>query len=127
MTYYTDELATSGALLCDNELVAYILADLEEDYNPVFTAIVARVDPVSPSDFYAHLLSFKQHTHLPVHAPLPSSSSAMTATRGRGFVGHDAGGSDRGHGRGCGNGRTSRSHGRSSGDSRPQCQVCLKF
>jgi hypothetical protein len=46
----------------------------------------------------------------------------MTATRGGGFVGCDASGKDRGHGRGCGRGR-----GHSSGSSRPQCQVCLKF
>jgi hypothetical protein len=48
MTHYADELAVSGAPLHDDELVAYILAGLEDDYNPVFTAIIARVDSVSP-------------------------------------------------------------------------------
>jgi hypothetical protein len=59
MTHYADELAVYGALLRDDKVIAYILAALEEDYNPIFTAIVARVDPVSPSDLYAQLLSFE--------------------------------------------------------------------
>jgi hypothetical protein len=48
MTHYADELAASGAPLRDDELITYILAGLEEDYNLVFTAIVARVNSVSP-------------------------------------------------------------------------------
>jgi hypothetical protein len=59
MTHYADELAVYGALLRDDKVIAYILAALEEDYNLIFTAIVARVDPVSPSDLYAQLLSFE--------------------------------------------------------------------
>jgi hypothetical protein len=37
MTQYADELATSGSPLRDDELVAYLLAGLNEEYNPVFT------------------------------------------------------------------------------------------
>jgi hypothetical protein len=59
MTQFADELATSGTPLRDDELIAYLLAGLDEDYNPVFTAIVARVDPISPSELYAQLLSFE--------------------------------------------------------------------
>jgi hypothetical protein len=105
--------------LHDDEFNAYILAGLE-DYNPIFTTILARVDLISPSDhdLYAQLLSFEQHTHLQRHASSARSSSAMTATRGRGFAVHGTGGSN--HGR-------SRSRSRSSGGSQPQCQVCLKF
>jgi hypothetical protein len=97
MTHYTDEFIVSGAPLRDDELVAYILAGLEEDYNPVFTAIIAQVDPVSPSDLYAQLLSFEQHTHLQAHASSPASLSAMTATRGHGSTRCGVGGSDRGY------------------------------
>jgi hypothetical protein len=100
------------APLCDDELVAYILAGLDEDYNPVFTAVVARNDPISPSELYSQLLSFEQHVSLQAHQMSGSSSSAMTATHGRGFSnGRGYGGSDRGRGR----------------SSRPQCQVCLKI
>jgi hypothetical protein len=35
------ELATSGTPLHHNELVTYLLAGLDEDYNTVFTAVVA--------------------------------------------------------------------------------------
>jgi hypothetical protein len=93
----------------------------------VFTAVVARVDPISPSDLYAQLLSFEQHAHLQAHFSSGTLSSAMTANRGCGFSGRGSGGSDRGHGPSHGHGRTSRGRGRSSGGSRPQCQVCLKI
>jgi hypothetical protein len=53
MTHYADELAVSGAPLRDDELVVYLLADLDEDYNVVFTVVIARVDPISSSDLYA--------------------------------------------------------------------------
>jgi hypothetical protein len=64
MCHYADELAATGAPLRDDELIAYVLAGLNEDYNPVFTAIVARTDPITPSELYAQLLSFEQHTSL---------------------------------------------------------------
>jgi hypothetical protein len=127
MTHYVDELAVSGAPLHDDELVAYLLAGLDEDYNVVFTAVVARVDPISPSDLYAQLLSFEQHAHLQAHFSSGTSSSAMDTNRGRGFSGRGSGGSDRGHNPSRGRGRTSHDRGRSSGGSRAQCQVCLKI
>jgi hypothetical protein len=64
MTQYADDLATSGSPLWDDELVAYLLAIINEEYNPVSSTVVARVDPISPSDLYAQLLSFEQHTYL---------------------------------------------------------------
>jgi hypothetical protein len=42
MCQYADELAAIGAPLRDDELIAYLLAGLDEDYNPVFTAVVAQ-------------------------------------------------------------------------------------
>jgi hypothetical protein len=50
MCHFANELAASGAPLRDDELVAYLLGDLDidEDFNPVFTAMVARVDPITP-------------------------------------------------------------------------------
>jgi hypothetical protein len=105
MCQYADELAATGAPLRDDELVAYILVGLDEDYNAVFTAIVARIDPIPPSVLYAQLLSFEQHTSLRAHHSFSGSSSAMAATRGHGSSsGRGYGGSDHGRGRG-------RSHG----------------
>jgi hypothetical protein len=48
MTHYADELVASGAPLCDDEFIAYMLIGLAEDYNPVITVGVARVNPISP-------------------------------------------------------------------------------
>jgi hypothetical protein len=50
MCHFANELAVSGAALRDDELVAYLLGglDIDEDFNPVFTAMVARVDPITP-------------------------------------------------------------------------------
>jgi hypothetical protein len=64
MTQYADDLATSGSPLHDDELVTYLLIGFNEEYNLVFTDIVAHVDPISPSDLYAQLLSIEQHTVL---------------------------------------------------------------
>jgi hypothetical protein len=50
MCQYADNLAVTGAPLHDDELVVYILAGLDQDYNLVFIAVVARTDPISPSE-----------------------------------------------------------------------------
>jgi hypothetical protein len=49
MCHFVDELAASGAPLRDDELIAYLLAGLDEDFNPVFTAMVSQVDPITLS------------------------------------------------------------------------------
>jgi hypothetical protein len=86
MSHYADELAASGAPLHDDELVAYLLTGLDEDFNSVFTAVVARVDPMNPSELYAQLLSFEQHIKLQVRTS-GGSSSTMTMSCGRGSSG----------------------------------------
>jgi hypothetical protein len=77
-----DDLAALGTHLRDDEFIAYLLAGLDKEYNPVFTTVVARVDPISPSDLYTQLFSFEQHTTLQVAASSGGSSSAMVATHG---------------------------------------------
>jgi hypothetical protein len=104
MSHYTDELAASGAPLRDDELVTYLLAYLYEDFNPFFTAMEARVDPINPSELYAQLLSFEQHTNLQTRT-YGGSSPAMTVSRGRGSSGGRGSrgptrGTSRGHDRG---------------------------
>jgi hypothetical protein len=100
MCHYAGELTAIGAPLRDDELVTYILASLDEDYNSVFTEIVARTDPISPSELYSQLLSFEQHVSLQAHHMSGSCSSAMAPTRGRVSSGGRGYGSyDRGRGR----------------------------
>jgi hypothetical protein len=84
MTQFADDLTVSGAPLRDDDLVAYLLASLYEEYNPVFTSVVARADPITPSKLYSQLLSFEQHTSLQGSLMHGGASSAMTASRGRG-------------------------------------------
>jgi hypothetical protein len=61
MRSYVDEMVYAGNALTDEECVSYILTGLDEDYNPVFTAIVAHIDSVTPTEVYTQLLSFEQH------------------------------------------------------------------
>jgi hypothetical protein len=66
-------------------VVVYLLVGLNEDYNAVFTAIMARAGPISPSELYVQLMSFEQHTSLQVtNTP---GSSPMVASRNRGYSG----------------------------------------
>jgi hypothetical protein len=53
MCAFANELTALGAPLCNDELVAYLLVGLDEDYNLVFIAIVARVDPIMPIELYS--------------------------------------------------------------------------
>jgi hypothetical protein len=83
MSNFADDLAAFGAPLRDDEFVVYLLASLDEEYNPVFMVIVAQTDPISPSELYAQLLSFEQHTTLRmVSAPggLPSAFTVPVVT-----------------------------------------------
>jgi hypothetical protein len=134
MCQYADDLAASDNPLRDDELVAYLLAGIDEEFNPVFTAVVARVDPITLSELYSQLLSFEHHTSLLSHNSPGSLSSAMAASCGRGLSGgrgFSAPSRGGGHGcdRGCGNmgGRGSSDSSNSNRSSRPQCQLCGKI
>jgi hypothetical protein len=68
MSAYADELVTLGTPLHDDKFIAYLLAGLDEQFNPVFTAMVAQVDLIKPSELFSQLLSFENHTNLQVCA-----------------------------------------------------------
>jgi hypothetical protein len=132
MLAFADDLAASGTQLREDEFVAYLLASLDEEYNPVFTAIVARTDPISPSELYAQLLSFKQHTALQSISAPGGSFSTLATSRGCGYSrGRDYDSSDHGHGRGhgrsCSSCRDRSSRGSTDKSSWLQCQVYLKI
>ena len=57
MKGYADEMAAAGKRLEDDEVISYILAGLDSEYNPCIESVCARVDPISLSDLYAQLLS----------------------------------------------------------------------
>lgn len=54
-----DTLSAIGQPLLDEEVVSYMLAGLGEDYDPLVMSITTRVEPISLTEFYAHMLSFE--------------------------------------------------------------------
>ena len=53
MTALGDELAAAGKPLDDEEMISYIVNGLDSDYNPLVSGIVARVDPITLSEFHS--------------------------------------------------------------------------
>jgi len=47
-----DDMASAGKRLEDEELISYILTGLDIDYDPVVSAVAARVEPINVSDLY---------------------------------------------------------------------------
>lgn len=59
MKTLADTMASVGQPLRDEELISYILAGLDANYNPLVTSITTRADTMSLNDVYAHLLTFE--------------------------------------------------------------------
>ncbi|WVZ64382.1 hypothetical protein U9M48_013903 [Paspalum notatum var. saurae] len=128
-----DEMASLGKPLEDEELVQYILAGPDMDYNPVVSAIAARVESITVGEMYSQLLSFEQRIDLYGGG---SQSSANTAARGgrsgnrggffRGHGGASRGGRWNGRDGGRGQGRGNNSGGRNRNRREVTCQVCFK-
>jgi hypothetical protein len=64
MKALTDEMASVGKRLDDEDLVSYILAGLDMDFDSVISAISTRVEPVSVVELYGQLLSHEQGLEL---------------------------------------------------------------
>jgi hypothetical protein len=131
MRALTDDMASSGTPLGDDELVSYILAGLDKDYNSIYTAVTSHVEPITPSELYAQLLGFKHHPQLQSGGCSSFQSSANSTSRGRGLVRGRGGVGPRGRGRGCSHGASrggfnnSKNSGTSS-SSHPQCKSVLR-
>lgn len=52
-----DEMVAARRKLDDKELVSFILTGLDREFDPVVTAVVARVEPISISELYTQLIS----------------------------------------------------------------------
>jgi hypothetical protein len=55
-----DEMAITGKKIDDEELISYILAGLDYEYNSVVSALVARPDAIFIGEVYSQLLSYEQ-------------------------------------------------------------------
>jgi hypothetical protein len=129
MQTLADNMMSIGSALRDDEFVSYILAGLDEDYNAVYSVVITRVEPITPSELYAQLLSYEQHLQLQ-HSGAPGhTSSANSSSCGRGMSRGRSGGPSRGRGRGrsCGASCGDFTNTQTSTNSHPQCQVCLKI
>lgn len=100
MKCLADEMVAARKALGDEELVSYIITRLEEDYNPLVSAVLARSDPMSPSELYSQMLSYESRLEMQSGGK-GSQSSANYGGRGRGGRNNSrGGGGGRNRGRG---------------------------
>ncbi|KAJ0972283.1 hypothetical protein J5N97_020242 [Dioscorea zingiberensis] len=57
--YLADTLAAIGRPLEDEEIITYLLAGLDSEFDPLVTSVTTRIDSMSLNDIYTHLLSFE--------------------------------------------------------------------
>lgn len=81
MKLLADEMASAGKKLDDEEAASYILAGLDVDFNPVVSAIAARVEPITLGELYTQLVTFEGRQDL-LGAGNGSASSVNMAARG---------------------------------------------
>nr|XP_020190366.1 uncharacterized protein LOC109776103 [Aegilops tauschii subsp. strangulata] len=87
-----DELIAARKKVDKEDIVSHILAELEEDFDPVVSAMCSWVEPVTMAELFSQLLSFETRMNLRGGG---SQSSANAATRGR-FAKNGGGSGDRG-------------------------------
>jgi histone deacetylase 1/2 len=118
MRSLANEMASAGKPIDDEELVSYICTCLDIEFNPVVSAILACVEPISVNELTTQLNAFEERMDL-LHGS--SSSSANLASRGRGR-------GNRGRGsRGRSNGSGGRGRGNlNSNKPKVKCQLCEK-
>ena len=101
-----DEMAAAGRPLDEEELVEYVLANLDYDYNGTVSAIVGRSTPISIAKAYSQLVAFETRLALTGGGGVSSGSSVNVASRG----GRSGGNFNLGRGGGLGRAPT-RGHG----------------
>ncbi|KAI4993636.1 hypothetical protein ZWY2020_007949 [Hordeum vulgare] len=114
MRGYADELAAAGKAIQDDELISYIIHGLDQDYQPLVSALDART-PVTFDELFAMLSNFDQRMAQYHSSGGGFKSSANSATRGRGGGGSRSRGSFRDKGRRGGGTSRGNSNGRRGG------------
>nr|AAU90262.1 integrase core domain containing protein [Oryza sativa Japonica Group]ABF97857.1 retrotransposon protein, putative, Ty1-copia subclass, expressed [Oryza sativa Japonica Group] len=135
MKVLADEMAFAGKPLDDEELISYVLAGLDDDYEPVVSSLVGKSEVVSLAECYSQLLSFKSRQKLR-HAAAHQASSVNAARRGGGKGGGytpfnrggRSGGNNNGRRSNNGGGRGGRgnNNGDRGGKPHPVCHLCGK-
>ena len=128
-----DNVTSAGTPLGDEELVQYVLAGLDMEYNPIVSTILARVESISINELYSQLLSFEQRLDLLSGGSNSSANSASRGGRGGGYRGGNRSGRSRGGrtpgGRGASRGPNNGNRSNNNGARRntgPRCQVYFK-
>jgi hypothetical protein len=57
MKGFTDEMETTRKCLDDDEVITYILAGLDFEYNPFVEAFIAKIEPKTLNDLYSQFLT----------------------------------------------------------------------
>ena len=131
MKALSDDMASAGKKLEDDEMVSYILTGLasDRDFNSVVTAVTTRVEPITVTDLYTQLTSHEQRVEIRNNAEGSNNPSVNMVAKG-GNRGNNSqrgrGGGGRG-GYGCGFQRGGRGGGRNPNFlSGVHCQLCNK-
>ncbi|XP_066395916.1 uncharacterized protein [Miscanthus floridulus] len=128
-----DDMAAAGRKLEDEELISYILTCLDLDFDPVVSAVAARVEPIAVSELLVQLFSHEQRIAIRNGGHQPSMNAAHKGGRGGGQSSKGRGGSGRsGGGRGGGGRNASSGRGNNGGGRTSSfqagviCQICGK-
>ena len=57
MKSLADDMAAAGKRLEDEEIISYVLAGLDMDFNPIVSVVMARMEPLSLGELYTQLVS----------------------------------------------------------------------
>jgi len=130
MKSYADEMKDAGRPLGDDEFTSYILTGLDqEDYNPLVSAVLTRIESISYTELVTQITSFEARLEMQ-RGGGGSQSSVNSASRGRGGFTRGGGRGGRNGGRGRGSGTGGRGRGNGNGGQKQRyngrCQVCLK-
>ena len=84
MRALSDELAAAGKPIGEDELISFIIAGLDMEYQPIIWALDARTEPVSVDILFSMVANFDQRVEM-FHDTNAGSfkSSANSASRGR--------------------------------------------
>jgi hypothetical protein len=126
MKMLTNEMASAGKKLDDEELCSYILAGLDFEYNLLVSSIAAWVELITVGELYSQLLFFETTLELQSGGQVQNNHQ-MTSLANNASRGHDS----FSRGRGGHNSRGGTIGGRGQGDQFtktknrfPPCQLC---
>jgi hypothetical protein len=105
MKTLADDMTSAGKKLEDEDLVSYILAGIDSDFDSIILAVSARVEPISVAELYGQLVFHEQRHELRgkeyamANAAVRGHGGSLPARGCHGAPGRGCGGPGRGRGR----------------------------